>query len=97
MSMFVCPYCGCKESKVTDTRQHDVTWKGIHTKIIRRRRVCRYCGVSYNTTERLENEDEIQRTSGGFLKNPAVVDLEERKELDKQDQDNLPDMNNPFV
>lgn len=41
-----CPYCGCEESKVVDTRPFDES--------IRRRRECERCGRRFTTFEAVE-------------------------------------------
>lgn len=54
---FVCRHCGCKQSKVTDTRIRTFEFRGIVKDCIHRRRICRNCKLPYTTVEYEERED----------------------------------------
>ncbi|MDD4877448.1 MAG: transcriptional regulator NrdR [Candidatus Nanoarchaeia archaeon] len=48
-----CPYCGCKETKVTDSRESN------EEPVTRRRRECPKCKKRFTTYERLETSNVI--------------------------------------
>ena len=50
----LCPNCGCPHHYVTDTRQSETKFWGIRKQYIRRRRVCRYCQLPFQTREVIE-------------------------------------------
>jgi hypothetical protein len=51
-----CEGCNCATSKVTHTEKRVNFWRGKKTMIVRRRRVCRFCGLSFFTVEHREEE-----------------------------------------
>lgn len=54
-----CRACGCRQSYVQNTYKTTITWRGRTRTHIRRRRVCRHCGVSFHTVEVPEDGDRI--------------------------------------
>lgn len=54
-----CMYCGCKESKVVDSRSTD------EDSMIRRRRECMNCGKRFTTYETVETTPVLVIKSGG--------------------------------
>lgn len=48
---FICRYCGCRLSKVTHTWVIDAIRRRKRIKVIKRRRVCKHCGLSFTTIE----------------------------------------------
>ena len=57
-----CRRCGCGQSRVTHSWPRVIrwTWQGLKREktIIKRRRVCRYCGLPFTTIETYEAEDQ---------------------------------------
>lgn len=51
-----CRFCGCRMNEVRETEIHEVTYHGKKRTIVKRRRVCRHCGLSFNTVETYEDE-----------------------------------------
>lgn len=62
-----CPYCGCKHSMVTHTYHLSLPVGGRVVSRIRRRRICRHCGLSYYTTEDLEADRQDSKPSNPYL------------------------------
>lgn len=58
-----CRWCGCKDCRVTHTQKKTITRKGKSSELVRRRRVCRYCGVPFFTVEYYEDPDEGEVSS----------------------------------
>ena len=55
--MIKCPNCHCRQSKVVKTRHASFPVGGERKEVIRRKRVCRYCGKAWWTSETIESED----------------------------------------
>lgn len=89
-----CPHCNCPHHSVTHTYQSEVRFDGRRHEYIRRRRKCRYCGLSFFSREVVEPDlpNEIEADDM-----PQV-----KKELKKTYENivperNLPDLPNPFL
>lgn len=51
-----CRNCGCRHTTITHTYHHEYNFNGVTYTRNRRRRVCRYCGLSFLTVESYEEE-----------------------------------------
>lgn len=51
-----CPACNCGDCRVTHTMTKEVAWQGRTRTYIKRRRVCRYCGLPFMTREDYEHD-----------------------------------------
>jgi len=51
-----CPVCWCRYCPVVNTYPRQVIFRGKAKTIIRRRRVCRHCGLPFYTIETYEAE-----------------------------------------
>jgi len=56
-----CPRCHCGHSSVTHTQHQTIKIKGTSRQVIRRRRVCRYCGRAFFTTETYESDIDREK------------------------------------
>jgi hypothetical protein len=90
-----CPHCNCPHHSVEETRMSTVKFHGIKREYIRRRRLCRYCGLIFNTREVVEPEVPDR------IKHPS--DLDRTRKIIKDTIENviprLPsdDLINPFL
>lgn len=55
----LCPKCACRHCPATNTYTRVVRHRGRDVRIVRRRRVCRYCEYVFYTHEK--EEEEIMR------------------------------------
>lgn len=63
-----CRGCGCAVgNKVTHSWKRFVQWGGNSKTIVRRRRVCRHCGLAFTTIETHEDPQEIDKPEGFIL------------------------------
>jgi len=62
-----CPDCGCRMSYVQNTYKTEVRWRGRTRTHVRRRRICRHCGLPFRTVEVPEDEQRpgVPDTEGG--------------------------------
>jgi len=62
MSGLRCPNCNCADLRDVNGRPWDVTKTEKHPGYIRRRRICRNCGKSVYTRERIEKQEKTNKT-----------------------------------
>lgn len=89
MTQLECPNCGCRVgNKITHSVPREITWRGVKRTTIRRRRVCRHCGLPWTTVEHIEDEN-----NPGFPDAPPVV--EHPDDPDEPNTNGRP--SNPYV
>lgn len=89
-----CPHCFCPMHEVTHTWQSESNYTKKPKQYIRRRRVCRYCGLSFNTREVIEPELPDKVETAKQVKEARKAIEETLRNVLPRD---LPDLPNPFL
>ena len=93
----LCPDCGCPHHFVTHTTQSETKFWGRRKQFIHRRRVCRHCGLPFQTREVIIPEVPKKIKHPSDAKKMRAAEDEVLRNILPREDDLGPDLPNPYL